>query len=55
VTVEVGAEKYQARAFQVSGTERKRLFEAQAKIMPFFNDYQAKTQREIPLFTLNRI
>jgi len=55
VTVEVGTEKYQARAVQVSGTERERLFEAQAKIMPFFNDYQAKTQREIPLFTLNRI
>jgi deazaflavin-dependent oxidoreductase (nitroreductase family) len=55
VTVEVGAEKFQARAVQVSGPERKRLFEAQAKIMPFFNDYQAKTKREIPLFTLNRI
>jgi deazaflavin-dependent oxidoreductase (nitroreductase family) len=55
VTVEVGTEKYQARAFQVSGAERRRLFEAQAKIMPFFNDYQAKTKREIPLFTLNPI
>jgi deazaflavin-dependent oxidoreductase (nitroreductase family) len=55
VTVEVDNEKYQARAVQVSGAERKRLFEAQAKIMPFFNDYQAKTKREIPLFTLNRI
>jgi len=55
VTVEVGTEKYQARAVQVSGAERKRLFDAQAKIMPFFSDYQAKTKREIPLFTLNRI
>jgi deazaflavin-dependent oxidoreductase (nitroreductase family) len=55
VTVEVGPEKYQARAVQVSGAERKQLFDAQAKIMPFFNDYQAKTKREIPLFTLNRI
>lgn len=55
VTVEVGTEKYQARAVHVSGTERKRLFEAQAAIMPFFNDYQAKTKREIPVFTLNRI
>ena len=55
VTVEVGTAKYQARAVPVSGAERKRLFEAQAKIMPFFNDYQAKTKREIPVFTLNRI
>ena len=55
VTVEVGTEKYQARAVQVAGAERQRLFAAQAKIMPFFNDYQAKTKREIPLFTLKRI
>jgi deazaflavin-dependent oxidoreductase (nitroreductase family) len=55
VTVEVGNEKYQARAAQVSGPERKRLFEAQAAIMPFFNDYQAKTKREIPVFALNRV
>ncbi len=55
VTVEVGTEKYQARAVQVSGAERARLFAEQAKIMPFFNDYQTKTKREIPVFTLNRI
>lgn len=55
VTVEVGTEKYQARAVQVSGAERKRLFDALAKIMPLFNDYQTKTEREIPVFTLNRM
>jgi deazaflavin-dependent oxidoreductase (nitroreductase family) len=55
VTVEVGAEKYKARAAQVSGAERDRLFAAQAKLMPFFNDYQAKTKRSIPVLTLTRI
>jgi deazaflavin-dependent oxidoreductase (nitroreductase family) len=55
VTVEVGTEKYSARATQVFGAERQRLFDAQAKLMPFFNDYQAKTKREIPLLTLTRI
>jgi deazaflavin-dependent oxidoreductase (nitroreductase family) len=55
VTVEVGAEKFKARAAQVSGAERDRLFAAQAKLMPFFNDYQAKTKRSIPVLTLTRI
>src|SRR6516164_318740 len=40
VTVEVGTEKFKARAAQTSGEERQRLFEAQASLMPFFNDYQ---------------
>ena len=55
VTVEVGTEKFKARAAQVSGAERQRLFDAQARIMPFFNDYQKKTRREIPVLTLTRI
>ena len=55
VTVEVGAEKFKARATPVSGAERDRLFAAQAKLMPFFNDYQAKTKRSIPVLTLTRI
>jgi deazaflavin-dependent oxidoreductase (nitroreductase family) len=55
VTVEVGTEKFKARATQVYGAERDRLFAAQAKLMPFFTDYQNKTKRQIPLLTLTRI
>jgi deazaflavin-dependent oxidoreductase (nitroreductase family) len=55
VTVEVGTEKFRARATQVYGSERVRLFDAQAKLMPFFTDYQNKTKREIPVLTLTRI
>jgi len=55
VTVEVGTEKFKARATQISGTERDRLFAAQAKLMPFFTDYQNKTARQIPLLTLTRV
>jgi deazaflavin-dependent oxidoreductase (nitroreductase family) len=55
VTVEVGTQKYQAKATQVSGPERDQLFAAQAKLMPFFTDYQNKTKRQIPLLTLTRI
>ena len=55
VTVEVGTEKFMARAAQTSGAERQRLFDAQARLMPFFNDYQQKTKRQIPVLTLTRI
>ena len=55
VTVEVGTEKFRAKAEVTSGEERQRLFDAQAKQMPIFNDYQKKTDRQIPVFVLNRI
>ncbi len=55
VSVEVGAEKFKARATQTSGAERQRLFDAQARVMPFFNDYQQKTKRQIPVLTLTRV
>ncbi len=55
VTVEVGTEKFKARAAESSGAERQRLFEAQARLMPFFNDYQQKTRRQIPVLTLTRV
>jgi deazaflavin-dependent oxidoreductase (nitroreductase family) len=55
VTVEVGTERFKARAAQTSGAERQRLFDAQARLMPFFNDYQKKTKRQIPVLTLTRV
>jgi deazaflavin-dependent oxidoreductase (nitroreductase family) len=55
VTVEVGAEKFKARVTQVYSSERNRLFDAQAKLMPFFTDYQNKTERRIPVLVLTRI
>jgi deazaflavin-dependent oxidoreductase (nitroreductase family) len=55
VTVEVGTDKFRARAAQVSGAERTRLFDAAAKELPMSADYQHKTKREIPVLTLTRI
>ena len=55
VTVEVGTEKFKARAALTSGAERQRLFDAQARLMPFFDDYQKKTRRQIPVLILTRI
>jgi deazaflavin-dependent oxidoreductase (nitroreductase family) len=55
VTVEIGNEKFKARAAEVKGAERDRLFEAQAKMMPQFNEYQKKTSRKIPVLVLERV
>lgn len=52
VTVEHGTDTYRARAVQASGDERTRLYAQHAQTMPFFNDYQAKTSRTIPVFVL---
>jgi hypothetical protein len=55
VTVEVGTERFQARARITSGEERDRLFKLQADKMNIFNDYQKKTARQIPVVVLERI
>src|SRR5580704_5383239 len=55
VEVEIGAEKFKAKAKEVKGAERDRLFAEQAKLMPQFNDYAKKTARTIPVFTLERV
>lgn len=55
VTVEVGNETYQARATVPQGEERRRLFDQQAAIMPFFAEYERKTSRVIPVVVLERI
>jgi deazaflavin-dependent oxidoreductase (nitroreductase family) len=55
VTIEVGAEKFQAQARVAEGAERDRLFEAQAREMPAFAVYQQKTSRRIPVVVLERV
>ncbi len=55
VTVEVGSETFEARASVPTGSERKRLYDQQAAIMPNFAEYQRKTTREIPVVVLERI
>lgn len=54
VTVEVGTERYAARARVAEGDERERLFRAQADAMPNFDEYAAKTTRLIPVVVLER-
>jgi deazaflavin-dependent oxidoreductase (nitroreductase family) len=55
VTVEIGNETYDARAVILSGEERDRLYAKQVEAMPTFGDYQAKTDRVIPVISLERI
>jgi deazaflavin-dependent oxidoreductase (nitroreductase family) len=54
VTIEVGPEKYEAKAVVAEGEERDRLFEAQAALMPNFAEYQKNTTRLIPVVVLER-
>ena len=55
VTVETGAETFQARARVAEGEERERLYNAQAALMPNFAEYQRRTTREIPVVVLERL
>jgi len=56
VTVEVGAERYRARARTAQEPERTRLFDQQATLMPFFDAYRKQvTAREIPVVVLERL
>lgn len=54
VTVEVGTEKFQARATVAEEPERSRLYESMVAVMPGFDDYRRKTTRVIPVIVLTR-
>jgi deazaflavin-dependent oxidoreductase (nitroreductase family) len=54
-TVEVGGDRYDAKATVLTGEERDRLFARQAELFPGFAEYQAKTNRTIPVVALERI
>jgi len=54
VAIQVGAEKFKARAGTASGAERDRLWKTMAAIWPAYNDYQARTERQIPLVVIEK-
>ena len=54
VTVEIGAEKFEATAEEITGDERHRLYAAQVAVMPGFQEYADKTSRVIPVIALTR-
>lgn len=54
VTVEVGAETYDATATVLRGALRQEVWTRIVASYPFFADHQAKTTREIPVIALQR-
>jgi deazaflavin-dependent oxidoreductase (nitroreductase family) len=49
VAVEVGTERYPARATVITGPERDRIYAAQVAVLPQFGDYEKSTSRTIPV------
>ena len=54
VTLEIGAERWDARARVLEGPERERVYAVQVARYPFFADYQQKTARTIPVIAIER-
>lgn len=52
VQVQVRAEKFTALARTAEGAERERLWAVMAEIWPAYNEYQTKTERQIPIVVL---
>ena len=55
VTVEVGTEKFQAKATVAEEPDRSRLYEQMVAVMPGFDEYRRKTTRMIPVIVLTRM
>jgi deazaflavin-dependent oxidoreductase (nitroreductase family) len=55
VDVQVGADKFAARARTASGAERAALWKQMAALFPPYDAYQRRTEREIPVVVLERV
>jgi len=51
-TVEVKGREVRVTAEQVEGEEKMRLWQKMAELYPTYDDYQKKTERQIPLLIL---
>ncbi len=54
VDVEVGSERFTARAEVLGEPERAELYVKMEELMPVFSEYQSKTTRVIPVVALTR-
>lgn len=54
VTIQVRDEVIPARASVAEGEERARLWKLMTEVWPAYDDYQTKTDRQIPLVILSR-
>jgi deazaflavin-dependent oxidoreductase (nitroreductase family) len=55
VTAEAGGETFHARATEMHGAERQRLWDQHAAERPEFREYPSLTDRVIPVIVLDRI
>ncbi|TMB86020.1 MAG: nitroreductase family deazaflavin-dependent oxidoreductase [Chloroflexi bacterium] len=55
VTIELGGEKFKARARVAGDSDYERLYQHHASINPAFNEYRQKTTRKIPVVLLERL
>jgi len=55
VGVQVKGDRFRARARVAEGEERERLWRAMNEIWTHYDEYQAKTERVIPVVVLERI
>ena len=53
-TIQVGGEKVPVRATTAEGEERDRLWSLMTEVWPAYDEYQARTEREIPAVVLSR-
>ncbi|MFI7026050.1 nitroreductase family deazaflavin-dependent oxidoreductase [Micromonospora sp. NPDC049900] len=53
--VQVAAERFTARARTATPEEKERLWPGMAAIWPAYDDYQTKTDRDIPVVLLERV
>ncbi len=54
VTIQVKDEKIDVRARDAEGEERERLWSLMTEVWPAYDEYQAKTDRQIPVVVLSR-
>ncbi len=55
VELQVGADKFAARARTADAKEKPRLWKIMSKLFPQYDKYQAKAGREIPLVIIERV
>jgi deazaflavin-dependent oxidoreductase (nitroreductase family) len=55
VKVQVKADKFTARARTATSDERARLWPKMTSVWPAYDEYQTKTEREIPVVILERV
>jgi deazaflavin-dependent oxidoreductase (nitroreductase family) len=55
VGVQIKGERFAARARDAQGEERERLWTLMNGIWPHYEEYQRKTDREIPVVVLERV